>query len=255
MEEKEIKPSETAFHLCVADRVVAVECVFPSTRRYCEDYLTDAPAQDEIRITVEDIQREGEKIPMRQAGRRGCLPYLEVLVLCRRVAQILPQYGAMLFHGSVLAVNGEGVLFTAKSGTGKSTHTGLWRAVYGEDVIMVNDDKPFLKVSPQGVWAYGSPWQGKHRLGTNMAVPLEAICILSRGVENRIQPLAPREALPMLMQQTFQPDDPAEVLRKMQMVDQLSRQVKLYRLECNMDPEAAEVAYRAIFEQEREECP
>ena len=249
MERKEIEPGTTSFRMSLADTVLAVTCVFTSTRRYCQDYLVgdDVPAQEEIRITLEDIQREGEQIPMRQAGRRGSLPYLEVLVLCRRAAQILPRYHAMLFHGSALAVHDSGVLFTAKSGTGKSTHTGLWRQVYGDDVVMVNDDKPFLEIREDGVAVCGSPWQGKHRIGNNLKVPVKAICILCRGAENTIQPLTPREALPMLMQQTFQPDDPAEVLRKMQMVDQLSRQVKLYRLCCNMDPQAAMVAYETIF--------
>ena len=250
MEYKERIPGATAFRMRLAETVVAVECVFDSTRLYCRDYLVgeEVPAQATVRITLEEIRREGEQIPMRQAGRRGSLPYLEVLVLCRRMAQLLPRFDAMLFHGSALAVEGQGVLFTAKSGTGKSTHTALWRQVYGEQVTMVNDDKPFLQIRETGVQVYGSPWQGKHRLGNNLAVPVKAICILCRGEENSIQPLTPREALPMLMQQTFQPTEPAELLRKMQMVDQLSRQVQLYRLTCNMDPEAAQVAWQGIFD-------
>ena len=78
-------------------------------------------------------------------------------------------------------MDGQAVLFTAKSGTGKSTHTKLWRDLFGERAVMVNDDKPLLRILKDGVLVCGTPWDGKHRLSTNCALPLKAICILERG--------------------------------------------------------------------------
>ena len=63
---------------------------------------------------------------------------------------------------------------------------------------MVNDDKAFLALRPDGVWAYGSPWMGKHGIGTNISVPLKGICFLQRGTENRIQKAMPEKWLPEL---------------------------------------------------------
>ena len=97
-------------------------------------------------------------------------------------------YDTILFHGSVIAVDGIGYLFTAKSGTGKSTHTRLWREYFGDRAAMVNDDKPLLKITDSSVIAYGTPYNGKHRLGTNISVPLKAICILTRAADNHIEP-------------------------------------------------------------------
>ena len=89
-------------------------------------------------------------------------------------------YDTILFHGSAVAVDGIGYLFTAKSGTGKSTHTRLWRELFGERAVMLNDDKPLIKVSENGIIVYGTPWDGKHRLSTNTFVPLKGICFMSK---------------------------------------------------------------------------
>ena len=66
-------------------------------------------------------------------------------------------------------------MFTAPSGTGKSTHARLWREAFGERVVMINDDKPLLLVRPEGVTVYGTPFRGKHGLGGDRSAPLRAI--------------------------------------------------------------------------------
>ena len=106
--------------------------------------------------------------------------YLETLAVYRKIAEKMIDYDTILFHGSVIAVDGIGYLFTAKSGTGKSTHTRLWRELFGERAVMVNDDKPLIKVSENGIIVYGTPWDGKHRLSTNTFVPLKGICFMSK---------------------------------------------------------------------------
>ena len=190
-----------------ADIVFCVSCQHASTLRHCRDYLTDAPAQETIFITREDIEGERNRLLAKknpgEALEASTDEALERLHLCRRIAELLPKYDRVLFHGSSLAVDGRGVLFTAKSGTGKSTHTRLWREVYGQRVQMVNDDKPFLHVGENGVTVYGTPWRGKHALGENAQAPLEAIYFVNRGEENSVQPISPRELYPLLLQQTF----------------------------------------------------
>ena len=152
----------------------------------------------------------------------------------------------ILFHGSVIAVDGIGYLFTAKSGTGKSTHTRLWREMLGERAVMINDDKPLISLSENGIMVYGTPWDGKHRLSTNIGVPLKAVCILERAEENRIVPITKKDAYNMLMQQVYKPSDPQKLIKTLQLIDRLAENVKLYRLGCNISPQAAEIAYRTM---------
>jgi serine kinase of HPr protein (carbohydrate metabolism regulator) len=106
----------------------------------------------------------------------------------------LMRYNGLRIHASAVEVDGKAYLFSANSGTGKSTHTRLWREVFGDRAVMVNDDKPFLRMTEGAVMVYGSPWNGKHGLGCNLSVPLKAVCILERGEENRIEKISAKQA-------------------------------------------------------------
>ena len=219
--------------------------------RYCTDYICDGTPDISVTVTPEDIaferlkaarEDEIEGLPVRQLSDEQ----LEITALQRKLTEALFDHGILLFHGSVVAVDGQAYLFTAKSGTGKSTHTRLWREVFGSRAIMVNDDKPFLRVTHDGVIACGSPWMGKHGLGQNISLPLKTICILRRGQENRITPITPQQALPMLFQQSQRPAKGENLPQYMDLIDRLAGQVGLYQMACNMDPDAARVAYEAM---------
>ena len=199
---------------------------------------------DDIAFEREKSEREDrlEGIPVRKFTDA----YLETVAVQRKITECLFAYDTLLFHGSVVAVDGEGYLFTAKSGTGKSTHTRLWREMLGDRAVMVNDDKPFLRLTEDAVLACGSPWNGKHGLGRNMSVPLKAVCILERGEENRIQKISAKQVLPMLVQQSNRPMDSRWMLKYLELLDKLASGVAFYRLACNTDPQAALVSYQAM---------
>lgn len=240
------------FRTCIAEIVFEVSCQYPSTQRQCRDYPAEeaVPTCERICITPEDVEWERQRL-LRKKNPGELLEAstpeaLERLHLCRRISELLPKYDRVLFHGSSLAIDGQGVLFTAKSGTGKSTHTRLWRQEFGHRVKMVNDDKPFLHIGTEGITVYGTPWRGKHALGENIAVPLKAIVFLNRGEENRVESVTPRELYPLLLQQTYTPEDPEAMVKTLALVEQLSGQISLRKLYCNMDPEAAHVALSGI---------
>ncbi len=236
----------------IAELVVQFQSVYEQIHDYCKDYRWEGSAEVTITTNPEEIRFEQEKSDRENLLEGKPLtqfpePYLETLAVYRKLADVLVDRDTFLFHGSAIAVDGRAVLFTAKSGTGKSTHTRLWRQAFGERAVMINDDKPLLKVTDNGVLVCGTPWDGKHRISTNCIVPLEAICILERGTENEISAISAREALPMLMQQSHRPADPAVVARMLQVMNKLARQVRFYRLRCNMEPEAAQVAYQVML--------
>lgn len=241
----------TEFCIRVAGHTVAVRAMFDSTKEFCRDYLCEGAADFAVATTMEDIAFEREKSAREDAleglpARNYSDRYLETISVQRKIVEELFDYDILLFHGSVVAVDGQGYLFTAKSGTGKSTHTRLWREVFGERAVMVNDDKPLLRFTPEGVMAYGTPWNGKHRLGENICVPLKAVCVLERGEENRIREITPKEGLTMLVQQSNRPRDPRRMGKYLDLIDALTKQMAFYRLECNMEHEAARVAYDAM---------
>ncbi|MBP3747146.1 MAG: hypothetical protein J6I47_06760 [Ruminococcus sp.] len=235
----------------IADKVIEVTSIYEKVHEYCKDYLTDEPADFSVCITREDIIKEKDKSDSEYAYEGKKSPdfsddLLEETAVYRKIAEKMPDYDTFVFHGSVVAVDGQGYLFTAKSGTGKSTHTALWREYLGDKAVMVNDDKPMLKVTDSGVIAYGTPYNGKHHLGCNMSVPLKAICVLTRGEKNSIVCIDKAEAYAMLLQQVYRPQSPLQMAKTLKLVDKLAANTELYRLACNMDVEAAKVAYNGM---------
>ncbi len=208
----------------------------------CRDYRTEEMPEFVVTVTQSDIEAERTH-PDAADSPDG---YLETLAVYRKIADRMLDWDTLLVHGSCVAVDGIGYLFTAKSGTGKSTHTRLWREVFGSRAVMVNDDKPLIRVTESGAIACGTPWNGKHGLGENIAVPLRAICILERAAENRILPVTKQQALPMLLQQTHRPADAVGMTKMLTLTSRLADTVKLYQLGCNMEMEAAEIAYKGM---------
>jgi hypothetical protein len=149
-------------------------------------------------------------------------------------------------HGSVVAVDGAAYMFTARSGTGKSTHAALWRKLLGDRAVMVNDDKPLVSVEDGLAVVYGTPYNGKHRLGSNISVPLKAVCVLERGDTNVITGIGRQQAYPVLLQQIYRPADRKAFVRTLELIDELTKSVKFYKLKCNMDISAAELSYNTM---------
>ena len=231
----------------IAGLVTHVQPMFFSTREYCRPYLTERQPEFFVEVTAEDLIYQQELLDQ-EADREGLRrrkftdPFLERTVIQEKIAGKLLERDTLLLHGSTVAVDGVAYLFTAPCGTGKSTHTRLWRERFGDRAVMVNDDKVFLKLSQDGVWAFGSPWTGKHGIGTNTCVPLKGICFLQRGIENRIQKALPEKWLPELIHQSFLPEE-----RYASLVYQLVQRIPLWEMSCNKSPQAAEVAYEAMF--------
>lgn len=232
----------------LAGRHIQITSLHASVHALCAGYRDEGAPDFAVETTKADIEYEREKSAREdeRAGipaRRFSDGYLEELAAYRKIAEKAPFYDTLLFHGSVLSVDGAGYLFAAKSGTGKSTHARLWRELLGERAVMVNDDKPLLRVTEGGVTVYGTPWDGKHRLSADLAIPLRGIALLERAAENRIRPITAAEAYPLLLQQSYRPSDAAALSRTLSLLDRLAALVPLWRLGCNMERPAARLAF------------
>lgn len=239
------------FSIQIAGLVTHISPLFASTREFCRNYLTELEAECFVEVTKDDLSYSQKLLEMEAVEegirvRKFPEPFLERSTILRKIARELLNRDTLMLHGSTIAVDGAAYLFTAPCGTGKSTHTRLWREVFGSRAVMVNDDKPFLKVTSSSVLAYGAPWSGKHGLDNNICVPLKGICFLHRGLENRIWKASVEDSLEELKHQCQIPEDPSGQEKAIALVDALSKTVPLWEMTCTKDIEAAYVAFRAM---------
>ena len=237
-----------AFVMEIAGASFEIQPLFETTALYCREYLVAREPEYRIFVKREELAEEQRLLDLEadEEGlkrRKFAEPFLERSVIQRKVAQCLLERDVLLMHGSTVAVDGRAYLFTAACGTGKSTHTRLWREVFGERAVMVNDDKPFLRFVDGAVMAYGSPWSGKHGLANNVCFPLMGICILRRGAENVIHPAAGDEVSDFLLHQIFQSEGN---LRVPGLLKEMMNRIAVWEMTCNRDPEAARASYSAM---------
>lgn len=227
------------FTMQLAEHTFNIDNKYIYTEKMCQRYLTDDIAEVTISVTDEEIIKEDI------LNKSYPNDYLESLAIYRKVCEYLISKDIVLFHGSCIAVDNMAYLFTAKSGTGKSTHTKLWREYFKNRAIMVNDDKPLIRIS-NDIMVYGTAWSGKHHLDNNISVPLKAICILERDNFNHIEKVGKKEVYPIFLQQIYRPKDIPKMMKTLSLLDILTNKVELYRLGCNISQEAVLTAYNTM---------
>ena len=155
---------------------------------------------------------------------------------------------AVAIHASAIRYRGRGVLFLGESGTGKSTHSRLWRENIPGSALL-NDDSPILGLADGTVRVWGSPWSGKVPCYRNESCPVAAIVRLVQAPENRIRRLSPIEAFGALC-----PSTPPAFIHATRLQDavctllgQVIGLVPVYLLECRPDADAARLACETLF--------
>ena len=156
-------------------------------------------------------------------------------------------YNVVLMHASVTMNNGYGYLFLGKSGTGKSTHSKLWRQ-YIEGSDLLNDDNPAVRAFDDGrVVVYGTPWSGKTPCYRNLQMPVGAYVRLEQYPENVIRQETRLETFASVLSScsTMVWDKPSYD-HITNTVSQIASKVSAYYLRCRADQEAAQLSYRTI---------
>lgn len=183
---------------------------------------------------------------------KGHMPYanynvIEYMYTGSLFHRFLLEHNGCMLHSSAVVVDGYAYLFSANSGTGKSTHTELWLKHFGEKAFIINDDKPSLKMEEGQWYVYGTPWSGKHAINVNTKVKLGAIVFLERAENNWIEPLGVKEAIPLFFNQTVRIFNQKEkmdlVLEKMEQVLTMN---PIYKMGCNISDDAVITAYEKI---------
>ncbi len=239
-----VPPIPRSFAISVAGQIVGIDSLYADIYSLCRDFLTDLTPEMRIRITQEDLdleRTEGNR-PYSASGRG----YLETLAVCRKLSEEMLSRNTFLMHGAVVAVGRDAYMFTAASGTGKTTHILKWLR-QAEGAFAVNGDKPLIRIEDDRVIACGTPWRGKEQMGTNTQVPLRAIVLMERGEKNRIREISFAQAFTFLLQQTYRPSDPEKMEKTLALLSQLSGRLRFWRFSFdNMQDDAFEVAYLAL---------
>ena len=230
-------------NLCDVDILVTVN--HPQTVAFLSAYKADFESPT-VSVTVTEQDVADEKARQTEDGAAFSDRYLELLALYRKIALALLPSDVLLIHGSALSLDGEGFLFTAVSGTGKSTHSRLWREAFGDRVVMINDDKPLVRKKGDGFFIYGTPWDGKHHLSNPISAPLSAIAILERSAVNFAKRITPSEATPTLLMQIFRPATKEQMSKVLTLFGLLVHNVPVFRIGVNMEKDAALVTMRAM---------
>lgn len=232
-----------AFNVKLADKVIQIENMYPELKDFCKEYLAeDAIADFLISISQDDLLFEQEH----SLEQGFSLPYLETLAVLRKISDVFPTYQRILMHGASISYHNEAYLFTAPSGTGKSTHIRLWKKYLGNEVKIVNGDKPFISLENDNPIIYGTPWAGKERWQRNCSESLKGICFLQRGTTNSIRRMSPEECLTLLFHQVYIPDDPLTAGLTLELLDSLLKTVPLYLLQCDISEEAVRCSFEAL---------
>jgi hypothetical protein len=207
------------------------------TAAQAEPYRLEGEAQPDITLVGTHVEYQ---------KRRPYLTYeeAEYINTCREFCYRLLDFEGFVLHSSAVVVDNRAYLFSALSGTGKSTHTELWLKKFGDRAYILNDDKPAIRLI-DGVWhACGTPWSGKYDISRPACVPLAGIAFLNRDTTNHIE----RYTGPMmtydLLSQTLRHPKKLDML--ITSIDKLASAVPVWKLFCNMEPEAAEVSYNAM---------
>lgn len=200
-------------------------------------------------VQDEDIVLTDDYMPLKALYPDAVDDACEYVVKGREFSCKLLDYKGFVFHASAIVMDGRAYLFSADSGVGKSTHTGLWREVFGDDRVRVlNDDKPALRLEDGCWYAYGTPWSGKYGINLNLKYPVAGICFLRQAEHNRIELYTANDLVFQLLKQVNGCTSIGTRLKAVSHLDSLVANVPIWYMECNMEREAALLSYQAMSE-------
>ncbi len=226
----------------IADLNIDIRNKEKYTSYICKNYLAENQfVQPDITAVSDASEYETDKKAVPEASDG----YLESLSIYRSISNQLIDFCGFILHASVVEKDGYAFAFSAHSGTGKTTHSRIWTERF-PDARIINGDKPLVRIFDDNVYIYGTPWCGKENYNINTKAPLKALCFIERSQTNSISTISKQEAVMRIYSQLLIPADKDKLNRLLDLVGELIDRTPVYLLKCNMEPEAAEVAYKGM---------
>ena len=230
------------FIIKIADLKIAIKNNFDYIFNQCAEYIcSDKDYDFSVSVTNEEISDE-QKI----GGFDFNEGYLESICLYRNIAKELPKYNAFVMHGAAVKFEGKAYCFAAKSGTGKTTHINLWKQLLGEQMSVINGDKPIIRLINNEFVVFGTPWCGKENLGNNCYAPLSGICFLEQSANNSIAAYAQQQALSKLLPQIFLSSNSSDINATISLIERIIQNIPMWQLKCNISIDAAILSHKTM---------
>ena len=223
--------------IILSDLKVNIEHKYDYMTEFCKDYVAQFDAADII-AKADDTAIAKEKAMVPGAPIEAC----ESLCIYRAIAEKLPQFNRFVFHGAAIEYQNSAYLFTAPSGTGKTTHINLWSKYLGDEVQIINGDKPIIGIDDY-ITIYGTPWAGKEGYQRNAKAPLKAICILKQSKTNSIVRIEPSDAINHLMRQVYMPHNALSLSSTLALLGKMIEKTPVYELSCDISKEAFDTSF------------
>ncbi|MBR5773344.1 MAG: hypothetical protein IKY44_00695 [Clostridia bacterium] len=224
----------------IAGLNVIMNPMFETLKSRSTDYLFDFDCNEDIVAALSEQELNNKHTEYPTLSLDEC----EYLWTGADFYEKLLNFQGMFLHASAIAVGGKAFLFSAPCGGGKSTHTALWQQCLGEEnAVIINDDKPALRLIDGKFYVYGTPFSGKTDKNANICVPLKAICFIEKSSKNTIRRMSTVEALMQIFNQTLRPADPAKMEKLIFVVDKLLKNIPVYQMGCDVSVEAAKMSF------------
>ena len=227
--------------LSVADLIVEINPIYDLLKSRLGPYVYDGEKEADIVIPLSEqffIDRRNEHPEL-------SLEECEYLYTGSCFYTELIKFGGVLLHASCVQYENYAYLFSANSGTGKSTHTHLWLQKFPTAEIL-NDDKPAIRKIDNKYYAFGTPWSGKFDESINTKTEIAGITFLSRGETNEITRVSGSDVMFDFMNQTVRPNKKEYMVFFMEILDKILSDVPVFKMKCNISEEAVETSYNAM---------
>lgn len=232
----------------ICDFNIEIKNKYPYSEKMCKNYISDKNEKCLFDVSVTDEEIAKKRATLSNPQSDG---YLEFIIIYKKIVDKLLNHNCFFMHGCVVSLDGEGYVFTAPSGTGKSTHSLLWLEYFKDRAFIVNGDKPIIKKENDGFYAYGTPWCGKERIEKNTRVRIKYVCCLERGEKNEAHSIDNGEAAVRILDQIERPKTADKAALIMSLLDEFISNVPFCVLKCNKDINAAVTAYEFMNRQNK----
>ncbi len=223
----------------IADTIVEMDAIFKIKSQAIKYlYSTDKPA--DIKVNIPDIEAYNKRQPD-YTYESFCY-----MLSGSDFYKKLLDFGGMMLHASAVAVEDKAYLFSAASGTGKSTHTQLWLEKFGNSAYIINDDKPAIRYVDGELYVYGTPWSGKTDLNVNSRAKLQGICFLQRDERNWIRRQSAEESIERIMHGSLKRLTVPQLKKQIDIIKNIIENVPIFTMGCTPTPDAAEMSYNAM---------
>ena len=228
----------------IADILVEMNPIYEPLKTQSIDYLYEGDIQDG---QIDCIIPQGEKIieKFQKEHPHLSIGECEYLLYGTYFYHTLIDKGGFMMHASAVCYQNQSYLFSAPSGTGKSTHANNWLKVFS-DAQIINDDKPAIRIIDNKVMVYGTPFSGKTNQNINTSCVLKGISFLSRGEVNEIEKMPIREAVSLMFYHTIRPFDERRLDQLKSLIEIIIIQIPIFDFKCNVNKESVYVSYEEM---------